>query len=161
MARASQQVQLADALAAVNSALYEQDNVHACVVRPLTTAYTTKLRTIFPAHDTRYADRSSSDTKPWPLIPRFLATLPPGSVGVDLGCGNGKYLFLRSVLGDGAEDNAASSLVTLGSDRCAPLVSAAQHNFPSSDTIHVHEVAVADALCSGYRYGVFVRPNED
>lgn len=36
---------------------------------------------------------SIADNKqPWPLIERFLSTLPPGSVGLDAGAGNGKYL---------------------------------------------------------------------
>ncbi|GMK57562.1 hypothetical protein CspeluHIS016_0403960 [Cutaneotrichosporon spelunceum] len=30
--------------------------------------------------------------KPWPLINTFLASLPPGSFGLDTGAGNGKYL---------------------------------------------------------------------
>lgn len=31
-------------------------------------------------------------TQPWPLIERFLSTLPPHSLGLDAGAGNGKYL---------------------------------------------------------------------
>ncbi|WFD30448.1 tRNA (carboxymethyluridine(34)-5-O)-methyltransferase [Malassezia sp. CBS 17886] len=64
-------------------------------------------------------------TNPWPLIPVFLATLPPGSVGADLGCGNGKYLYLRSAVGPQNRDGA---LLTLGADRCLALVQDAQHN---------------------------------
>ncbi|EJT49602.1 hypothetical protein A1Q1_01231 [Trichosporon asahii var. asahii CBS 2479] len=30
--------------------------------------------------------------QPWPLIERFLSTLPPNSLGLDAGAGNGKYL---------------------------------------------------------------------
>ncbi|KAJ1828331.1 tRNA methyltransferase, has a role in tRNA modification, partial [Coemansia sp. RSA 2599] len=39
-----------------------------------------------------------SDTrfKPWPVIERFIAGLPAGSIGADVGCGNGKYLGLRT-----------------------------------------------------------------
>ncbi|KAJ2021045.1 tRNA methyltransferase, has a role in tRNA modification [Coemansia sp. S85] len=35
-----------------------------------------------------------SDTrfKPWPVIERYLLALPAGSLGADIGCGNGKYL---------------------------------------------------------------------
>ena len=31
-------------------------------------------------------------SQPWPLIATFLSALPLGSVGLDVGCGNGKYL---------------------------------------------------------------------
>ncbi|CCU97686.1 unnamed protein product [Malassezia sympodialis ATCC 42132] len=74
------------------------------------------------------------------------------SVGVDLGCGNGKYLFLRSVLGDAAQDSAASSLVTLGSDRCAPLISAAQRNFPSFDMQRLHEKDYALSIATIHHF---------
>jgi hypothetical protein len=33
--------------------------------------------------------------KPWPIIERFLQNLEPGSVGLDVGCGNGKYLAVN------------------------------------------------------------------
>ncbi|KAI9819809.1 MAG: tRNA methyltransferase, has a role in tRNA modification [Thelocarpon impressellum] len=35
---------------------------------------------------------SSTRYKPWPIVERFLKELPAGSVGLDVGCGNGKYL---------------------------------------------------------------------
>lgn len=41
---------------------------------------------------------SATRYKPWPLVTSFLASLPPGSIGVDVGCGNGKYLHLRNTL---------------------------------------------------------------
>lgn len=94
---------------------------------------------------------SSTRYKPWPLIPQFLATFAPGSLGADLGCGNGKYLHLRSAFGPGPD----AALVTLGSDRCAPLVEDAQHNFPQPGTKSMHEVAVADALHSQLRSAAF------
>lgn len=34
----------------------------------------------------------SFSTQPWPTISNFLLTIPPGSIGLDAGCGNGKYL---------------------------------------------------------------------
>lgn len=111
---------------------------------------------------------SSTRYKPWPLIPRFLSTLPPGSVGADLGCGNGKYLPLFSTLagqgGDqGNEDGLQGGhLISLGMDRSANLVSLAQHNFLDdarkqgnlpfySAHQRRNEVAVGDALLSNYR----------
>jgi tRNA (uracil-5-)-methyltransferase TRM9 len=30
--------------------------------------------------------------KPWPIVERFLLSRKPGSVGLDVGCGNGKNL---------------------------------------------------------------------
>ncbi|KAI4134210.1 MAG: hypothetical protein LQ347_001721 [Umbilicaria vellea] len=38
---------------------------------------------------------SSTRYKPWPLVERFLTGLPDGSVGLDVGCGNGKYLAVN------------------------------------------------------------------
>jgi hypothetical protein len=36
------------------------------------------------------------DTKqPWPVVDEFLRSLPAGSVGLDVGCGNGKYLAVN------------------------------------------------------------------
>ena len=33
--------------------------------------------------------------KPWPRVERFVCELPAGSVLLDVGCGNGKYLGLN------------------------------------------------------------------
>ena len=38
---------------------------------------------------------SSTRYKPWPIVGRFLNELDPGSVGLDVGCGNGKYLTVN------------------------------------------------------------------
>lgn len=79
-----------------------------------------------------------------------------------MGCGNGKYMHLRSVFGQNQGGNVHNaSIATLGADRCEPLLQAARHNFPSigceGDDARrfVQEVAVADALSSGYRAHVF------
>ncbi|KAN0065282.1 tRNA methyltransferase, has a role in tRNA modification [Thecaphora frezii] len=102
---------------------YEEKNVHAV------------YETIAPHF-------SSTRYKPWPLIPLFLSTLPAGSLGADLGCGNGKYLPIRSLLaGSGsdapqggdpsstAQSKAEQSLLTIGVDRSSNLLSLAQTNF--------------------------------
>lgn len=34
-------------------------------------------------------------SQPWPIVERFLKELPSGSVGLDVGCGNGKYLAVN------------------------------------------------------------------
>lgn len=60
---------------------------------------------------------------------------------------------MRSAL---AGNGNGATLLTLGADRCEPLVRDAQKNFPpSSGARRLHEVAVDDALHSGYRSGVF------
>lgn len=33
--------------------------------------------------------------QPWPIVERFLLDLPDGSIGLDVGCGNGKYLTIN------------------------------------------------------------------
>ncbi|KAL8778748.1 MAG: hypothetical protein Q9213_007261 [Squamulea squamosa] len=38
---------------------------------------------------------SSTRYKPWPIVERFLQELPSGSIGLDVGCGNGKYLAVN------------------------------------------------------------------
>lgn len=52
---------------------------------------------------------SATRHSPWPLVTRFLSLQLPGSVGIDVGCGSGRYLALR---GD---------VVLLGCDRCLEL----------------------------------------
>ena len=43
--------------------------------------------------------------KPWPVVDGFLRSRAPGSVGIDVGCGNGKYLGVNP------------DVVMVGSDR--------------------------------------------
>ncbi|EAW23016.1 tRNA (carboxymethyluridine(34)-5-O)-methyltransferase [Aspergillus fischeri NRRL 181] len=38
---------------------------------------------------------SSTRYKPWPIVEGFLKGLAPGSIGLDVGCGNGKYLSVN------------------------------------------------------------------
>lgn len=33
--------------------------------------------------------------QPWPIVERFLNELLDGSIGLDVGCGNGKYLAVN------------------------------------------------------------------
>ena len=70
---------------------------------------------------------SSTRFKPWPVIERFLTDLPDGSVGLDVGCGNGKYLAVNP------------NIFIVASDRSTNLASiASQH--------HPHSVIVSDIL---------------
>ncbi|KAF2456884.1 S-adenosyl-L-methionine-dependent methyltransferase [Lineolata rhizophorae] len=62
---------------------------------------------------------SSTRYKPWPIVERFISTLHPGSVGLDIGCGNGKYLTVNP------------DIFILASDRSPNLVRiASTHNRP-------------------------------
>lgn len=69
-----------------NQTDYEQKNVHE-VYEVIATHFS----------DTRY--------KPWPVVEDFLNSLKIGSLGADVGCGNGKYIGVNP------------KLMILGSDR--------------------------------------------
>ena len=70
---------------------------------------------------------SSTRYKPWPVIERFLKELPEGSIGLDVGCGNGKYFAVNP------------KIFIVGSDRSINLATIAARHRPSS-------VIVADIL---------------
>ncbi|EFW98575.1 oxidoreductase [Grosmannia clavigera kw1407] len=90
---------------------------------------------------TRYA--------PWPLVAQFLAAQPPGSIGLDAGCGNGKYLSAGRERMAGGEEKAACFF--LGSDRSAALARLAYDKHgrgrPGAD------VVLADSLALPFRDG--------
>ncbi|KAI9102657.1 S-adenosyl-L-methionine-dependent methyltransferase [Phlyctochytrium arcticum] len=78
---------------------------------------------------------SATRYKPWPVVDQFLKSRDPGSIGADVGCGNGKYLGVNP------------SCFTLGSDR-------------SDQLIHIchtrgFEAMVADNLLLPYRTSCF------
>lgn len=58
--------------------------------------------------DTRY--------KPWPVVERFLLDLQPGFVGLDVGCGNGKYMSVNPNVCVFASDRS-EGLVGIACDR--------------------------------------------
>ncbi|KAJ6262135.1 hypothetical protein Dda_2940 [Drechslerella dactyloides] len=71
---------------------------------------------------------SATRYKPWPIVNEFLSGLSPGSIGVDLGCGNGKYL------------NVNPDIYIVGSDRqesnqCQNLAEIAREKSVTQDTI--------------------------
>ncbi|KAF2842754.1 S-adenosyl-L-methionine-dependent methyltransferase [Patellaria atrata CBS 101060] len=66
---------------------------------------------------------SSTRYKPWPIVERFLLSLPPGSVGLDIGCGNGKYLSVNK------------NVFIIGSDRSHNLTRIASSHSPSSTIV--------------------------
>lgn len=56
---------------------------------------------------------SKTRYKPWPIVKNFLMTRPDYSIGLDVGCGNGKYLQLNK------------NIFMLGSDRSSGLIQCA------------------------------------
>lgn len=70
---------------------------------------------------------SQTRYKPWPIVNDFLLHLPPGSVGLDVGCGNGKYLPVNR------------DVFIVGSDRSTNLARIAKQHAP-------HSAVVADNL---------------
>lgn len=70
---------------------------------------------------------SSTRYKPWPIVERFLSDLADGSVGLDIGCGNGKYLAVNA------------NVFIIASDRSNNLVKIATQHQP-------HTSIVADNL---------------
>lgn len=90
---------------------------------------------------------SATRHKPWPFVSSFLASQPPGSVGLDVGCGNGKNMGVNQ------------DVVMLGCDRSAALVALARDmwctgrasNNDGHGAIAGADVAVADGLCLPFR----------
>ncbi|KAL1985563.1 hypothetical protein VTN96DRAFT_7783 [Rasamsonia emersonii] len=70
---------------------------------------------------------SSTRYKPWPIVERFLQNQEPGSVGLDVGCGNGKYLPVNP------------NIFIVASDRSEALARIAVKHQP-------HSTIVADIL---------------
>ncbi|KAH0602308.1 uncharacterized protein H6S33_011282 [Morchella sextelata] len=70
---------------------------------------------------------SATRFKPWPIVEGFLKGLPIGSIGLDLGCGNGKYLTVNE------------NVFMIGSDRSTALVRIA-HDLKTQDSF------IADTL---------------
>jgi tRNA (uracil-5-)-methyltransferase TRM9 len=79
---------------------------------------------------------SSTRYKPWPIVESFLRSLSPGSVGLDVGCGNGKYLTVNQ------------DVFIIGSDRSSNLVKIAARHEP-------HSAVVADTLALPHQTGRF------
>ncbi|TPX51882.1 hypothetical protein CcCBS67573_g09993 [Chytriomyces confervae] len=78
---------------------------------------------------------SATRYKPWPVVEDFLGAIPDGSIGADVGCGNGKYLGVNP------------KLLTIGSDMSSNLVGiCAQRGF---------EAMVCDNLHLPYRTNCF------
>lgn len=92
----------------VVSAKYEEEHVHE-VYEQIASHFS----------QTRY--------KPWPVVDDFLKSLRPGSVGLDVGCGNGKYLVVNK------------DVFIVASDRSPALINIARQHQP-------HAAIVANTL---------------
>ena len=92
----------------LNSEAYEEDHVH----------------NIYEQIASHF---SSTRYKPWPIVEDFLKQLPDGSVGIDVGCGNGKYLAVNP------------RIFIIASDRSTNLAKIAAQHCP-------HTSIVADSL---------------
>lgn len=79
---------------------------------------------------------SSTRYKPWPIVESFLQSLPLGSIGLDIGCGNGKYLAVNK------------DIFIVGSDRSSNLIQIAKQHQP-------HSAVVADSLALPHQDGRF------
>lgn len=79
---------------------------------------------------------SSTRYKPWPIVERFLKDLASGSIGLDIGCGNGKYLAVNP------------NVFIVASDRSANLVKIASQHQP-------HSSLVADNLSLPHQLAFF------
>ncbi|KAL5615115.1 hypothetical protein BROUX41_005174 [Berkeleyomyces rouxiae] len=89
--------------------------VNALVATPPAPADTAAADTYEQAHvhavyESIASHFSATRHKPWPLVCWFLQSRRPGAVGLDLGCGNGKYIGVNP------------AVVLLGSDRSESLV---------------------------------------
>ncbi|RDW83112.1 putative tRNA (uracil-5-)-methyltransferase TRM9 [Coleophoma crateriformis] len=79
---------------------------------------------------------SSTRYKAWPIVKQFMQSLTPGSVGLDVGCGNGKYLAVNH------------DVFIIGSDRSSNLVKIASQHQP-------HAAIVADTLALPHQAASF------
>ncbi|KAI4524364.1 S-adenosyl-L-methionine-dependent methyltransferase [Schizophyllum commune Loenen D] len=87
---------------------------------------------------------SSTRYKPWPVIAKFLSSLPTGAVGLDSGTGNGKYLPLPL-------DRPSGSVWTIGLDISRNLLEIARRAGEGP----LREVVWGDALQSCWRWHAF------
>ena len=93
---------------------YEQTNVHNVYSKIATHFSSTryKVSTILTANLPHSEEPNTS--QPWPVIDDFLRSLATGSIGLDIGCGNGKYLTIRDDIYIVASDRHAMTNSTSG-----------------------------------------------
>ncbi|CAE6471664.1 unnamed protein product [Rhizoctonia solani] len=84
---------------------------------------------------------SQTRYKPWPVIAKFLESVPTGAIGLDAGTGNGKYLPLSE-----------GRFLTMGVDRSIGLLKFAQY---AGDSSIPRDVILGDVRDLIWRNGVF------
>lgn len=103
---------------------------------------------------------SQTRHKPWPLIARFLHSLPAGTIGLDSGAGNGKYL---------PDAEGGGRRVAVALDRSQGLLEIARHagrdgpkgkgrdgGEPEQVDEREYDCVRGDLGYTGWRQGVFV-----
>lgn len=80
---------------------------------------------------------SATRYKPWPIVTSFLESRSIGSVGIDVGCGNGKYLDINP------------NVLLIGSDHSSGLIQCANEINPN------YNVLVADGMRLPHRENTF------
>ncbi|EGX93388.1 tRNA methyltransferase [Cordyceps militaris CM01] len=117
---------------------------------------------------------SSTRHSPWPRVAAYLEAQRPGAVGLDVGCGNGKYLDVNPALHmlgsdrsselvrlarsrrGGAGSNATSNTLKTVSPLPAQKSDAPENAGDDCGCINGgNEVAVADGLALPYRHDAF------
>ena len=86
---------------------------------------------------------SATRHKPWPLVTRFLGSRPPGSVGLDVGCGNAKYLSVNPTVFMLGSDRS-EALLKLGVQRISEINAATDES--ESKPVFSETSLVADSL---------------
>ncbi|KAG9244591.1 S-adenosyl-L-methionine-dependent methyltransferase [Calycina marina] len=108
---------MADAAAAPNADQYEEQHVHE-------------------VYEQIASHFSSTRYQAWPIVKSFMQELEPGTIGLDVGCGNGKYLAVNK------------DVFIVGSDRSSNLVKIAAQHEP-------HSAIIADSLVLPHQPGRF------
>ncbi|KAI1487926.1 S-adenosyl-L-methionine-dependent methyltransferase, partial [Biscogniauxia mediterranea] len=124
---ASDDVPNANAIAAAGAATPATTTADAS---PSSAAESYEEQHVHSVYESIASHFSSTRHKPWPFVADFLLSQPPGSVGLDVGCGNGKYLGVNR------------DVFIVGSDRSAALVRLARDHGGERRA----DVAVADGL---------------
>lgn len=80
--------------------VYESEHVHQVYERIAkhfsSTRYKVRELSHAPSHFVAALGlNTDSMQQPWPIVEDFLRKLPVGSIGLDVGCGNGKYLAVN------------------------------------------------------------------
>jgi tRNA (uracil-5-)-methyltransferase TRM9 len=77
---------------------YEEKNVHEVYQQIANHFSATRYKVSPPAytsHVIAWQYNSVDNWQPWPVVERFLLEQKPGTIGLDVGCGNGKYLMVN------------------------------------------------------------------